>query len=211
MNTTKAITNFQTYKDGDLGPTAQFIHDEMLANAATFATPVITMAALQTLVTDYLAKLSAKASRATADIAEFKVSREALEAALSRLGNYVNDIAQGDTVIVEQSGFPSYETAHAAQTGAPAAPQNLRLFRGSVSGSVLARFKPALSPSTNEVQINTGNVATPGDWRTAGIFKGQKAEITGLTPGTHVWVRVRTVGLKGVMGDWSDPAEIFVT
>jgi hypothetical protein len=29
-------------------------------------------------------------------------------------------------------------------------------------------------------------------------------------PGTVIWVRVRTVGLKGVMGTWSDPAKIMV-
>ena len=28
--------------------------------------------------------------------------------------------------------------------------------------------------------------------------------------GTLVWVRVRTVGLKGVMGAWSDPGQIRV-
>jgi hypothetical protein len=28
--------------------------------------------------------------------------------------------------------------------------------------------------------------------------------------GTVIWVRVRTVGLKGVMGAWSDPAKLMV-
>jgi len=31
-----------------------------------------------------------------------------------------------------------------------------------------------------------------------------------FTPGTTAWVRVRTCGLKGVMGAWSDPAKIMV-
>ena len=31
-----------------------------------------------------------------------------------------------------------------------------------------------------------------------------------LTPGWTLWVRVRTVGLKAIMGAWSDPAKIFV-
>lgn len=30
------------------------------------------------------------------------------------------------------------------------------------------------------------------------------------TPGSILWVRVRTVGLGGVMGGWSDPAQIRV-
>ena len=210
MNT-KAITDFSNFKAGNLGPAAQHIHDQMEDNAATFTAPTVAMTALATLITDYLAKLAAKASRAKADVIAFADAREALETALARLGNYVNDVAQGDAAIVEQSGFPSYTTARPALAGAPAAPTNLRLSRGSVTGSVLVRYKTAQTPSTNEVQINTGNPNTEADWQTKGIFKGLRAEITGLTPGTCTWVRVRSVGLKGVMGDWSDPAEIMVT
>jgi hypothetical protein len=33
---------------------------------------------------------------------------------------------------------------------------------------------------------------------------------SGITPGTNVWLRVRTAGLKGVMGAWSDPAKMMV-
>jgi hypothetical protein len=169
------------------------------------------MAALDTQITDYLAKLAAKGSRAKADIIAFNDARATLETTLGRLGNYVNDVAAGDEAIVEQSGFPSYGSAHPALSGPPAAPTNLRLEKGGVSGSVLARYKTQRRPSTNEVQINAGNPNTEADWQTKGIFAGLKAEITGLTPGAHIWVRVRTVGLKGVMGDWSDPAEIIVT
>jgi hypothetical protein len=41
------------------------------------------------------------------------------------------------------------------------------------------------------------------NWQHAGMFSG-------IAPGTTVWVRVRTAGLKGVMGAWSDPAKIIV-
>jgi hypothetical protein len=44
----------------------------------------------------------------------------------------------------------------------------------------------------------------------AGIFTGGKATTGGITPGSAVWFRVRTAGLKGVMGAWSDPAKIMV-
>jgi len=211
MNTTKAITDFSNYKDADIGPAAQLIHDKMLANAATYTTPPIAMPAFLTLVTDYTTKLAFKATRAKGAIIAANDARAELETALSRLGNYVNDVAQGDAAIVELSGFPSYGSAHPAAVGAPAAPTNLRLARGGSKGSVLARYKTQKQPSTNEVQINLGNPDTEADWKTVGIFKGLKAEITDLTPGVRVWVRVRTVGLKGVMGDWSDPAEIIVT
>jgi hypothetical protein len=47
-------------------------------------------------------------------------------------------------------------------------------------------------------------------WQHAGTFSDGKAILTGLTPGTTLWVRVRTAGLRGVMGAWSDPAKIMV-
>jgi hypothetical protein len=31
-----------------------------------------------------------------------------------------------------------------------------------------------------------------------------------FTPGTVVWVRVRTVGLKGAMGAWLDPCAVRI-
>jgi hypothetical protein len=209
MNT-KAIIDFSNYSAAELGPAAQNIHDKMLLNAAVFTGPPITLAALQTLVTTYDQKLVAKASRAKADTIAFNEARDDLEDKLGTLGNYVNTIADGDAMIVEQSGFPSYVTGATPDTNPPAAPTNLRLRQEDVSGMVLARYKPDRPGSTNEVQINTGDPNVAADWHTRGMFQGGRAELTGLTPGTVVWVRVRTVGLRGVMGAWSDPAQIRV-
>jgi len=211
MNTIKAIIDFSRYTAADLGPVAQHIHDSMTANAATFPSPPVTMATLATQNADYNTKLAARASRATADVIAFRTSRNTLEASLGRLGNFVNGIAQGDAATVNKSGFPSYGSATPTPAGPPPAPENLRIVQGDVSGTVVFRFTVARQSSTNEVQINTTNPMTEADWHTAGIFKGQKAEVGGQTPTTRQWGRVRTVGNKGVMGDWSDVAEIIVT
>ena len=42
------------------------------------------------------------------------------------------------------------------------------------------------------------------------MFSGGKAHLNGHTPRSTEWVRVRTAGLKGLMGDWRDPAKIMV-
>ena len=210
MNT-KAITDFSKYKDAEMGPASQFIHDQMTANAATFTAPPVPMATLQTQVTSYNTKLGAKASRAIADKIAFDTARATLETTLGKLGNYVNTVAQGDAMTVEKSGFPSYSTARPAVSGPPPAPTNLRLSKGSVSGSVKVRYKTAQQPSINEAQMNAGHPDTEADWHPAGIFKGLTGEIPDQTPGARLWVRVRTVGAKNTPGDWSDPAEIIVT
>jgi hypothetical protein len=208
MNNSKAIIDFSPYTAAELGPLAQSIHDHMTTNAATFASPPTTMTALQTLVTSYDAKLVARASRAKADVIAFNDARDALELALGGLGNYVNSIAKGDPAVVDKSGFPSYPTTRTPDTNPPEAPSDLRLRYGDVSGTLVARYKPDRPGSTNEVQTNTGDPNTEADWHLKGLYQGGRAEMNGFTPGAIVWVRVRTVGLRGVMGAWSDPAQI---
>ena len=210
MSKLKAIVDFSGYTGAELGPVAQTIHDQMLAHAATFASPPVGMTALQTLLTLFLAKLVAKASKATADFIAFDLARQNLEAALSALGAYVNLTAKGDPATVVTSGFPYYETTRAADPSPPAAPLNLRLRQGSLSGQLVARYQPQRWHSMNEVQTCTGDPNVEANWQHAGIFGGGKATVGGIAPGTAVWVRVRTAGLKGVMGAWSDPAKIMV-
>lgn len=210
MSTTKAIIDFSGYTAAELGPTAHSIHDNMTANAATFTAPIVTMASLQTQITAYDAKLIARASNAKSDIIAFNNARTVLEDTLGVLGNYVNSIAKGDPAIVDKSGFPSYDTTRPAHTGAPNAPSDLRLRQGDLSGGIVARYKPDRQGSTNEVQTNTADPNTEASWRTKGLYQGGRAEMDGFTPGGVLWVRVRTVGLKGVMGAWSDPGQIRV-
>lgn len=208
MSNIKAIIDFSGYTAAELGPIGHNIHDKMTTNAATFTTPAVSMASLQTQITAYDAKLIARASDAKSDILAFNDARNTLEQTLGVLGNYVNGVAKGDAMIVDKSGFPSYDTARTPNTAPPAAPADLRLRQGDLSGSLVARYKPDRQSSTNEVQINTGDPNTEADWHTKGMYQGGRAEMDGFTPGVVVWVRVRTVGLKGVMGAWSDPAQI---
>ncbi len=210
MSTTKAVIDFSSYAAAELGPTAQHIHDELTANAITFPSPPITMTAFQTLITAHTQAQAAKASRAKADFIAANAARDTLEVAMGELGTYVNTVAKGDPAVVVLSGCPSYETTHAADPSPPAAPANVRVVHGDVDGSVRIRYKPDRPSSTNEVQTNAGDPNNEAGWHHAGIFQGGKAVLTGLTPGTCVWIRVRTTGLKGVMGAWSDPAEIRV-
>lgn len=210
MNNTKAIIDFSGYTAPEFGPVAQSIHDKMTANAATFPTPPLAMPALQALITAYDAKLVARASRASLDVLAFNEARAALEQALGGLGSYVNIVAKGDPMTVEKSGFPAYGTAHAPDTNPPAAPTDLRLRQGDLPGTILARYKPDRQPSTNEMQCTTGDPTVDANWHMKGLFQGGRAEMDGFTPGVIVWFRVRSVGLRGVMGAWSDPAQIRV-
>ena len=210
MNKTKAIVDFSNYPAVELGPVARTIHDQMSVNAATFPSPPVSMAALLALIEDYEAKLAAKASGARADTLAFQLARKALEPALGLLGGYVNSVAQGDEAIVLLSGIPSYGTGRPADTAPPAAPQDVRLSHGTLSTTINLRYRPARARSMNEVQTTEGNPNAEDGWVDRGVFGGGRATVTRLTVGTTIWVRVRTAGLNGVMGAWSDPAKITV-
>ncbi len=207
---TKAVIDFRSYTSVEISPIIQHIHDQLTANAALFPNLPFTLVAFQTLIDTFRDCLVARASKATADILAFKAVREQLETDLGTLGNYVNSVAKGDAILVEKSGFPSYITGGAPDPTPPSAPADLRLRHGKLSGTVEVRYDPARHPSMNEVQTATVDPHLPESWHAAGLFQGGKAVLTSLTPGQLVWVRVRTAGLKGVMGAWSDPAQIWV-
>ena len=206
----KAITNFSHYAEAALSPVARTIHTDMTTNAATFGTLPVSLANLLAHIDDYDAKLAAKADRSKNATVLFNAARALLEDDLSKLGNHVNNVANGDPVIVAESGFPSYDTDRPANEDPPPAPENLVLKHGKVSGSIIGRYKPGRARSMNEVQINLTDPPSAEGWLDYKTISGGRVEITGLPPGSVVWVRVRTLGLKGVVGDWSDPAMIRV-
>ncbi len=212
MSKVKAVVDFSGYDRNELAPIAQMIHDKMLANVATFpATDVpVAMTALATVIADYMAKLAARASNASSDVLAFNMARTELEGDLAELGHYVNMVAKGDPVIVDKSGFPSYSTERVVDRSPPAAPTNVRLRHGELSGSVLIRCTPARAKSFNRLQTCTGDPNVEANWHDAAFFPGGRFLSTGHTPATTVWFRIQTAGLDGVMGAWSDPAKIIV-
>lgn len=84
------------------------------------------------------------------------------------------------------------------------------LRHGDLPGSIVTRYHPARAHSINELQTCSGDPNVESNWQHAGLFSSGKAIVSGLTIGSTLWVRVRTVGLKGVMGVWNDPAKITV-
>ncbi|MBL9113447.1 MAG: hypothetical protein JNJ83_00455 [Verrucomicrobiaceae bacterium] len=207
MNT-KAVTYFGDYTEASLSPVSRAIHTALTANAATFGTLPVTLVALDALIDDYDTKLAAKADKSKSSTVAFRVARENLEEALNKLGNHVNNVAEGDPVIVTESGFPSYNTNHTPDENPPAAPTNVRLSYGKVTGTLVVRYKTDRSPSMNEIQLCTGDPMNEAAWQGVGFFQGGRAQLSDLTAGAIVWVRIRTLGLKNTVSDWSDPAQI---
>jgi hypothetical protein len=115
--------------------------------------------------------------------------------------------AAASVVIVESADCPFEASVQPARR---LFPTNVRLRHGELSGSVLIRFTPARAKSFNQLQTCTGDRNVEANWHDAAFFPGGRFLSTGHTSATSVWFRLRTAGLDGVMGAWSDPAKIIV-
>ena len=207
----KARVDFTGEPDGNLSGPSHNIHTKMGANAALFANPPITMAAFLAIVQGWDIALEQSQPGGSDRITAKNNARIALEDALRKLGGYVNTIADGEQAKVDLSGFPGYDTAHPAGGPVTFIPQNLRLERSGVSGAVIAKWQGDGTRAVYEMQVNPGDPNDLSKYVYKGSFTGGRAELSGFTPGTTVWVRVRKIGTKGETGGWSDPASIMVT
>ena len=205
----KAISDFSGYTGDALWPAAQAIHDAIPAAGTTFINPAATpplnppvsMADFQLHNDAVKQGLVAKTSGAVADTVTFNLARHQLETDLGSLAGFVNTIAQGDVAILNASAFPLYDTVHPADYSAPGAPTSVVPRQGDVSGSAVVRFHPARSGSLSEVQTCIGDPTVEANWKTVGMFSGGKAYISNVVPGTLIWIRIRTYGLKNVVGE----------
>lgn len=208
----KAVVDFSREADGDLQAPSKKIHDNLVTNAVTFPSLPLTMAAFDTLITNFVTALG-NALKGGSDRVNIKnEARAALEEALYELGTYVNLVAKGDQTIVDLSGFPSYTTDRTQSTGGVTfIPQNVRWEDGTVGGEEILRWKGDGTKAMYEVQSCTGDPNNPANWTYRGSFSGGKAVLKGFTAGTVIWGRVRKIGKGGEVGDWSDPAQIMAT
>jgi hypothetical protein len=213
----KVRTDFTKGADGNLSKPAHHIHDMMVANAATFTAPPLTMAAFLLIVGGWDVALANSAGGSGVDIQAKNSARVALAGALRNLGHYVNIKADGDKAIIELSGFPSYSTSHVQPedkgmvSNVTFIPQDLRLTQGGTSGAIKFRWKSNASRTGCELQTTTGDPNNDAGYVYKGSFTGGKTEIGGYTPGTVVWGRLRKIGRNGETGPWSDPAKLMVT
>ena len=206
----KAIIDFSGYPGAELLPVATTIQEALATKALLFPALPVLPPALETLIATFSSALAAKNSKATADFIAFEAARLALEHALGDDGAYVNIVANGSATVVTESGYPSYETSATPDYNPPGAPTDVVLRHGMLSGSFVARYRVVRRRSLTEAQSCIGDPNVEANWKSAGLFSGGKAALSGFEPGTAVWARFRTAGLNGVMGAWSAPTKIMV-
>ncbi len=122
--------------------------------------------------------------------------------------DYVNMVAQGDGVIIEQSGLQVSRTAQ--KTGPAPAPSNLRI--GGTAAGRLTALVDAVERAKAYVWMRaTGPTAPVADdyWRFHCGTPKAKTTLDDLVSGTREWLRCAAITTAG-QGPWSEPVSRIV-
>jgi hypothetical protein len=178
---------------------AKKIHDMMSANASVFADPFIGMAALLAQVdsTDTAQQNMVLGGKPQTAIRNQELKK--LKAMLTALGRYVQNISQGDVVIINQAGMDvkkyaprKYETI--------AAPEEFIAKPTTTEGVARLSWKTAANVTNYEVQW-CPNPVTDAGWKRGKSTRSSSIYQDSLASGL-VWFRVRGFSAAGE-SDWS--------
>ncbi len=125
---------------------------------------------------------------------------------LRLLASNFEDTAGNDPVKLGDTGFDIYGGLRSLWP-IPGIAENLRLFYGKISGTVIVRVKRANFTLMYECRYTLGDFGDDAVWITIPKSTKSRMIITGIPLGRSIWVQVRCVNGKGE-GDWSDPAQL---
>lgn len=216
------------YTDSQLIARAQQVHTLMVANDDLFDTPPVSMANLQSAITDYSTATAAAIKGSKVQTSTKKSTKLALVLSLKTLAIYVSQVAQVNisntpdgiltaTNIINQSGFlVSFEPVPVAPINGIKVPQ-IRKAISQEAGSlkILARQYVNANRNTLLWQVNYRTAAIAanppaaavpaGNWLTQ-TFTGQnQIVLTGLTSGvTYDW-QIAAIGGRDIKRNSEPP------
>ena len=198
--------DFRTYRDTPLSAFAQFVHDNMLGNAA-FPAPDVPLATLQQQITDYNQALEATHTGDRIATSVLKQRRAALKASLLTQARYVNHVAYDDEGKIISSGF-NHSSGQRHGAVVPEAPRIMQFQVEHATGAVSlrasavkdARSYMAIVEAVQEqaARMNERTVVLPPGAVAVCASIQRKMRISGLQSGVRCRVRVYAVGTAGV-------------
>ena len=200
----KVSLGFAKLSDMELDNFAQGVIEAMTGNA-TYPTPPVTMANLQTAKDDFTAKMAAAQVGGPPDTAAKNNSRQALLTLLKQEAAYVQMKCDDDLALLLSSGFQAQSTNRAQTTLEQ--PQGL-VIKNTGSGQLVASVTPVKNTNMYE-----GRIKSDGAEWSPSIFTGDSQHIIfdGLAPGKMYTVQVRSLGGLTGQSDWSDPSSHMAT
>lgn len=180
---------------------ANTLHSNALSNPIAASSPLIP--SLKSTKDDFAVSLVAAADKGRSAIIKKSQDRKLLESAIRLYASYVEDniVLESD---IASLGFTV--AIRRTSTGAPTPPLSLSIHDSALSGSALVKFKNVKNARVYQLRHGT----TFGEWDETFLpFTKSKAVIQGISPGSTIWVQVRSVNANG-HSEWSDIATMMV-
>ena len=202
----RVLIGYTTMKDHRLEEVGGAVFHGITSHAAAFPEPPVTMAELNTALTNFTTAVAAQKMGGKAATIDKNAKRDVLVGMLRQLAAYVQQTCNNDLQTLTSSGFEAVVHTN-AQT--PLAKPNIVSVENGNAGQLLVRIDPVPHAKTLEVRyalVGAGNAVGP--WQSAGLFTDSRAlSINGLTAGTIYKLEVRAIGGSTGYSDWSDPVE----
>jgi hypothetical protein len=183
-----------------------YVHDEMLLNAATFVAPPVSMKDFKTHLDELFTAEVATQKKTPASFTLRDQKRSVVELDLNQLADYVDGVSKGNVLIIQEAGMEPRKQPQKL-TGLDD-PMILQVDSASPGKLVIKCSK--VDRASNYVFEHTDDFAS-GTWKNGTYSTTTKATIEGLTAGKEYWVRARALGTNEIKSDWSDPIAKIVS
>ena len=183
-----------------------YVHDEMVLNAAVFVAPPVTMKDFKTHLDELFTAEVATQKRTPASYTLRDQKRSVVELDLNQLADFVDGVSKGNVFIIQQAGMePRKQKQKLTGLDEP-----MILQVDNASPGKLAIKCSKVDRASNYVFEHTQDLIV-GNWENGTYSTNTKATIIGLTAGKTYWVRARALGTNEIKSDWSDPIAKIVS
>ncbi len=182
-------------------------HEQRMDGNAAFPTPTPTQAQIAAAREALEEAMTEAMEGGRTAMAKKRLRHADLKDLLSRLGDHVSSVADGNELAILSMGFGVRRLPQPATE--PKAPVGLLAEMNAHPGEALLRWSPERYALTYQVQVNRVSPDEANAWENLGVVTGARFRARGLASAKVHWFRVAAIGTKG-MGPWSDVAHTLI-
>jgi hypothetical protein len=186
----KVVKTFKLLMDAKLLTFAPNVVSSMTAAVESFPTPTPALVDISNEIDTYSGLLQSAANRDKVQVALKNQSKKALLLMLSQLADYVNMVAQGNEVMLAESGF---DLNKVPQPISMKAPTGLVLLDGGNTGELVLKFRRVAGALSYLYQYTTDPLLPEESWVSIAATT-TSLTFTGLTKGVTYYCRVIAIG-----------------
>lgn len=192
--------------DGKLAEFASQCINSIGENAAAFVKMAPTLAELTTAYTNFTEALeNCGRSGNPANTAAKNQARETLGNMLTWCASSCSEIAGDDVALFELSGFST--RAKPTKITSINCPEGINVSFGPVEGTVYCAFESVQHARCYEIQYGATPTALSSEMT---VSSSRRILVTDFTPMSKGYLRIRTVGPRNIISDWSTVIEFKV-